>query len=96
MFSSGLSMERTQSVISPGFTALGFVTLKFTAHGVHLGVQIVQVVEQHRFRNHGQLGRTEFQFAMMTQNHVLDQHAERGRKAGQRGQFLFDHRRCPW
>ena len=68
------------------------MTLKFAAHDVHLGVKIVEVVEQNRFGNHRQLRRTELQFAMMAQDHVLDQHAERRRKVRQRRQLLLDHR----
>src|SRR5271156_329403 len=59
---------------------------------MHLGIEIVEEVEQHRFWNHGQLRRTELQFAMMAQNHVLDQETQRRRKTLKRRQLLFDHR----
>src|SRR6266705_1450183 len=42
------------------------------ADGRELGVEIIEVVEDERFTNHGQLGRAEFVLAVMADQKMLD------------------------
>src|SRR5260370_38960607 len=42
------------------------------ADGGELGIEVVHVVEGHRFANHGELGRAEFVLAVMADEEMLD------------------------
>src|SRR6266849_10574 len=50
------------------------------AHGGNLGVEIVEVVEHKRFADHGKFRRAEFVLAVMTDEKMLDDGFQVGRK----------------
>src|SRR5580765_5012792 len=50
-------------------------------HCGHLGIEVVQIMEHQGFAEHRQLGRTEFIFSMMRNEHVLDECFQCGRKS---------------
>ena len=53
-----------------------------SARGGELGVEIVEIVEDQGFTDHGKLGRAEFVLAVMTDEEMLEDDFEIGRKAG--------------
>src|ERR1017187_1612768 len=57
--------------------------IELALDGLHLGVQVVEEVEHQGFGNHGELGRTELQLAVVREDHVQDQQLEFGREVGQ-------------
>src|SRR6266704_296790 len=65
------------------------------ADGRELGVEIIEVVEDERFTNHGQLGRAEFVLAVMADEQMLDYGLEIRRETdgvhGFRNGFEFHH-----
>src|SRR5579864_1226710 len=62
-------------VAGPGTVEAGF-TFEVGAHGFHLGIEVVEIVEHERLREHGQLWRTEVVLAVMADDEVLDQSFE--------------------
>src|SRR5215468_1755701 len=61
-----------RAVASP-WVFLVDLPLEQGAHTLHLRVEVVHVVQQQRFRKHGELRRTEFVFAVMADDQVLKQ-----------------------
>ncbi len=61
------------------------------AHGLHLGVEIVQVVQHQRFRKHGKLGRAEVILAVVTNNEMLKQGFEFVRKSRDESNLGMQH-----
>jgi hypothetical protein len=57
-------------------------------HAFHLGVEIVDVMQQQRFGKHRNFGRSELEFSVMTDDQVFDQHAKLGREIGEALQFI--------
>src|SRR5260221_328222 len=56
------------------------VLLDERAHALHLGIHVVEIVEQQRLGKLGQFGRAELVLAVVADDHVLDQRAEPRRK----------------
>ena len=69
-------MLRTHSVISSADLAAGLGSGELVPQHLHLGLEIVEHVQQQRLGGHRQLGRAELVLAVMAQNHVLHQHAQ--------------------
>lgn len=53
------------------------------AHGVHLRIEVVEMMQQEGFGKKRDLWRAEFQLAVVTDDHVLDENAELWRKIGE-------------
>src|SRR4051794_5342817 len=68
-------------VAGPGTVKARF-PLEVSAHGFHLGVEIVHVMEYQRLRKHGELGRSELIFAVVTDDEVLDKYLQFSREVG--------------
>jgi hypothetical protein len=86
--SSGRSSARTHSVIcAPSRPAIA-ARSELAAYSLHLRVHIVEVVQQDRLGNHGQLGRAELVASVVAQHHVLDEHPQARRKIRQRFELL--------
>ena len=58
------------------------IALELGAHGFHLRVQIVQIMQHERLGEHGELGRAELVLAVVADDEVLDQDLERRGEAG--------------
>src|SRR5882762_3312065 len=61
------------------------------AHGLHLGIEIVEVMQHQRFRKHGKLGRAEVILAVMTNNEMLQQRFEFVRKSWDESNLGVQH-----
>src|SRR6202142_172294 len=61
-----------------------------SAHALHLGIEVVEIMQHQGFGKHGQLGRTELVFPMMADNEVLNKNLEFLGKAGQLGKLGFE------
>ena len=62
-------------VTGPGTFQVSFA-LEVGAHGLHLGIQVIHIVQEQRFREHGELGRAEFVLAMVADDEMLQQSLE--------------------
>ena len=79
VFSSG--RRQRWIVAGPGACPNLRFALELRAHALHLGIEIVEIVQHERFRKHGQLGRAEFVLAVMADDEVLDQGLELSRES---------------
>src|SRR5580698_3142853 len=77
-------------VAAPGALQVG-LALEVGAHGLHFGVQVVHVMQQERFREHGQLGGAKLILAMVADDEVLEQRLELGRKVRNQRKFRLQH-----
>ena len=48
--------------------AVGLGTAEFGGHGLHFGIEVVQVVQEDRLGDHGQLRRAELVFAVVAEH----------------------------
>ena len=81
------TVER-RAVGGPLFVAA--VHAKNGARGAHLGIEIVEIMQDQGFAKHGQLRRAEFVLAVMADQKVLDQSLQVGRKSFDRVHLLGD------
>ena len=58
---------------------------------LHLGVEVVEIVQHERLGKHGQLGRTEIVLAVMADDEVLDQSLEFVGKSGKLRELGLQH-----
>ena len=70
----GVQQRPAQRWIVAGPGTFRFASaLKLRPHGLHLRIEIVEIVQHERFREHGQLGRAEIVLAVVADDEVLDQ-----------------------
>ena len=62
-----------------------------SAHGFHLRVEIVEVVQHQRFRKHRKLGRAEVVLSVMTNNQMLKQRLDLVRKSRDESNLRMQH-----
>ena len=82
----GVQQGAAQRRIVTGPGALRFsAALELGAHGFHLGIEVIEIVQHQRFGEHGQLGRAEIVLAMMADDQVLDSVFSDSGKSGTSG-----------
>ena len=67
-----LAEGRALLAVAQGHLQRG-LALEMRPHGLHLGVEVVEVVQQDGLTEHGELRRAELVLAVMTDDEVLDQ-----------------------
>src|ERR1017187_4955464 len=68
-------------VAGPGAVETGFA-LEMGAHGFHFGIEVVEIVQHERFREHRKFGLAEVVLAVVADDEVFDHRLELVGKAG--------------